>query len=416
MGREGDAVRVDGERTVLDAAPADLTLQSVKTKVRIGSRDGRHSSRRSARVAAALALLVLGLGAAALGAPMLQPSASASEKPELAVGTPIPSTTSDTAQPTDDGVAPGSMSPAAATPSMATWAPESDWPMPVTGGTSAGNGGRDPSWYQSLKDTNEQAISAGESGSLSVANLGRSQCEGMFHLTAYDIHQVLFALDYRTDPEVMVYTAPVMWPGTFDLQLTCFSSGFNSGSSHTWHMPVTVGPAKPWLINVTMSNTTSMPGVLNSLYASYTIDSHEASNSNEGTCTFTATLSDGGTIGLDHGGTLTAAGTSFFWVGGRAGELDLFIPPDSGPGTVTWKLACTDLGGVGYGATASASGTYSLRRASTNPPTEAQTNPPGPTPPGPTAMPTPTPAPPTAAPPPTSPPTETPATPTPAAS
>ena len=405
MGREGDVVRDDGDGAAFEAESAGLTLRTLTTKVRIGSPTSRHASPRTALAAATLVLLVVGLAAAALGAPMLLRSASASDKPELAAA--IPSMTPLASQPSDSA-GPGSVASADVSP-IATWAPESDSPTPVGSSTPDGNAGGDPSWYQSLTITYDKTVSAGQSGSLAVANLGRAACTGEFHLTAFDVDQSLAPQDFRTDPEVLVYVAPPTWTGTVDLQLTCFSSGFHSGSSHTWHMPVTVGPAEPWLIHVTMSNTTSIAGVLNSLYVSYTIDSHETSNVDEGTCTFTATLADGGTIGLVRGGTLTAAGTQFFWVGGRAGELDLTIPPGSGPGTITWKVLCTDLGGVGYGATASASGTYALRTIATNPPTEMPTDPPAQTP---SATPPPTPAPPTATPAPTNPPAETAAPPT----
>ena len=98
----------------------------------------------------------------------------------------------------------------------------------------------------------------------------------------------------------------------------------------------------------------------------------------EGTCNFTAKLSDGGTIQLPRAVTLTAAGTNLNWIGGKTEELDLAILSDSESGQITWNLTCTDLGGVGYGASASASGTYDLSLAPTPPPTNPPTDTPAP--------------------------------------
>jgi hypothetical protein len=390
MGRETDPAPIDGDQAVSQLEGTPPTFQSLKTKIRITSQEGRRSSRRASFVGATLVLVVLGVGAAALGAPMLLANpAGASQRPRLAVASESPWTTSllRSAEPSDS-----------APDGLTTWTPAPVVPLPVVDGTAAVKVGGDPSWYENIKITYQQTVSAGQNGSLQVANLGRAQCEGVVVFATYNVNQVLSAKNYGDDPEILVYGVPETWSGTFDLQLTCFSDGLNFGYSHTWHMPLTLAPPLPWTISVTMSNGFFYnSGVPRNFDVYYAVDSHETSAWDQGPCIFTAKLSDGGTIQLLRGTTLTAAGTNLYWVGGKTGELELLILSDSASGQVTWNLTCTDLGGFGYGASVSASGTYDLSVAPTNPPTDT----PAPTPP-PTN-------PPTDTPPPTNPPTDTPA-------
>lgn len=367
MGRSVDPVSEDPISADQEQVPGGGGhLGSLSTAIRLLPGEIRTPGHRRTIARAGALLAALALGGAIIGLPLLislpqrSPAGAdaAGESPSLATASPsaVWSPTADLGSPSGSEV-----------------------PVPLVGATSAVQAGGDPSWYQSIAITYDQTLPAGQKGHLEAANLGRAQCEGVLVFAAYGVNQWLgLTNNYGEDPETFEFAAPEIYIGTFDLQMTCFSAGLNSGYSHTWHLPVKVGPPLPWTISVSMSNTKNPAGNPQTLFVNFTVDAHGGAVWSDGTCDFAAQLPDGSTRTVPN----------LNWYDGRQEEYHLQLPVDPQPGQLTWSLSCRDQEISG----GSVSGTYELSFGATNPPTETPA-PPEPTPtPEPTPEPTPTPA------------------------